>query len=114
VTNTYQAAETSAGVSGFLANALNRQPLIPLHPAHWPDVHVEVARYVNQCRFVTLCKIRLNNPLTGAESEAAFTVLCTSLRGARQQRRSAGGWARWDNSTTDPVLRSTDATLDAQ
>lgn len=114
VTNTYQAAETSAGVSGFLSNALNRQPLTPLHPSHWPEVHVEVARYVNQCRFVTLCRIRLNNPLTGAESEASFTVLSTSLRGARQQRRTDGGWARWDNSASDPVLRSYDATLDTQ
>ncbi len=113
VTNTYQAAGTSAGVSGFLGNALVRTPLMTSRPAYWPELRVQVARYANQSRFATLCRISWRSPLTGATAEAAFTVLSTTLRGARQQRRQGGGWATWTNSISDPILRTTDATLDS-
>ncbi|MBA3683772.1 MAG: prepilin-type N-terminal cleavage/methylation domain-containing protein [Planctomycetes bacterium] len=79
-------------------------------PETWPDAQVAVARVLKDARFVNLCRIRWTNPLTGAVQELSFSGFGTTLRGARQQRRSAagGGWARWHGAGH----ASNDATLD--
>jgi hypothetical protein len=90
------AADTSAGnhgLSDLLGKALITTPVLPSRPAAWPDLKVAVMRYVNNCRFVTLCKVRWVSPVTSQTVEMSFTTLATSLRGARQQRAPGGGWA---------------------
>ena len=62
-------------------------------PDHWPAVSIGVMRFLNNCRYVTLCKVRWISPITGQQAELSFTTLATSLRGARQQRAPGGGWA---------------------
>jgi hypothetical protein len=82
-------------------------------PAQWPKATVSMKRYVTESRFVNLCSLRWTSPVTGASAELNFTSFGTSLRGARQQRKSqpmgattAAGWAKWygPNETNDKTL----------
>ncbi len=83
-------------------------------PAQWPKATVSMKRYVREARFVNLCSLRWTSPITGASAELNFTTFGTSLRGARQQRKSqpmgattAAGWAKWygpNESTNDKTL----------
>jgi hypothetical protein len=82
-------------------------------PAQWPKATVSMKRYVTESRFVNLCALRWTSPVTGASAELNFTTFGTSLRGARQQRKSqpmsattAAGWAKWygPNETNDKTL----------
>lgn len=68
-------------------------------PGHWPVVSVATGRYVKSGHFVNIAKIRWTSPMTGEMAELSFTSLCTSLRGARMQRKIGGDWANWDNAT---------------
>lgn len=80
-------------------------------PTHWPEVTVTTQRFIKTARFVNLCRVRMVNPLTGAQSELTFTGFSTTLHGARMQRRhptQGDGWANWDNATG----ASNDLTLD--
>ena len=82
-------------------------------PAQWPKATVSMKRYIREARFVNLCSLRWTSPFTGASAEINFTTFGTSLRGARQQRKSqpmgattAAGWAKWygPNETNDKTL----------
>ena len=71
-------------------------------PAQWPKATVSMKRYVREARFVNLCSLRWTSPVTGASAELNFTTFGTSLRGARQQRKTqpigattGAGWAKW-------------------
>ena len=70
-------------------------------------VSVGVAHYIKSAKFANVARVRWTNPLTGAESELSFTAVGTTLRGARMQRKTGGGWAKWDNASgamNDPHL----------
>ncbi len=85
------------------------QPLLRLRPAHWPQTEVSINRAIKNRRFIAMSFVRLASPLTGQVMEFTFSAFGTSLRGARQQRRPQGGWARWDNAAgfvNDPTLDS--------
>ena len=76
-------------------------------PAQWPKATVSMKRYVRESRFVNLCSLRWTSPITGTSAELNFTTFGTSLRGARQQRKSqpitagtAAGWAKWYGPTS--------------
>jgi prepilin-type N-terminal cleavage/methylation domain-containing protein len=71
--------------------------LLSQRPEFWPDGKVSVVRYIRARRFINVCRIRWNNPVTGQVTSVAFTSTGTTLRGARQQRSQGGGWAYWDN-----------------
>ena len=84
-------------------------------PAQWPKATVSMKRYITEARFVNLCSLRWTSPITGASAELNFTTFGTSLRGARQQRKSqpmsattAAGWAKWYG----PNETNNDKTLD--
>ncbi len=101
--------DTNAGViTDFNAKTTLREALLPLRPAHWPALHVRVQRYLKSARPMTLCRVQLADPISGAGVELSFTSFGTTLRGARQQRHRDGGWARWDDdgSAVDPTLDS--------
>jgi prepilin-type N-terminal cleavage/methylation domain-containing protein len=81
---------------------------LPLRPTNWPGLDVSVQRFIKNTRFVNLARVTWTNPITGQTSELSFTGFGTTLRGARQQRKSDGGWAKWDNDGSTP-----DRTLDS-
>jgi hypothetical protein len=84
---------------------------LPKRPENWPGLAVSVQRFIKNTRFVNMCRITWTNPLSGESIQLAFSGFGTTLRGARQQRRDTGGWARWDNNATPPVAAN-DLTLD--
>jgi hypothetical protein len=101
-TNRVGSAAGASGIKDLLTKALLVRPLLSGGgPQHWPEVSVGVMRFLNNCRYVTLCKVRWINPLTGQQAELSFTLLATSLRGARQQRAPGGGWAVPGGPTLD-------------
>jgi hypothetical protein len=77
-------------------------------PVSWPGLTVRVHRLIKTSRFVNWARVSMAKPITGEEIEMSFTSFGTTLRGARQQRRSGGGWAKWDNANN----ASNDITLD--
>ncbi len=82
-------------------NKINvREPLMVRKPAQFPDVTVSVERYHTDGHFATACAVRWVNLQTGQLVEVHFNGFGTTLRGARQQRKPGGGWAKWDSSTT--------------
>ncbi len=106
-TNYFNLWEASS-IPEFERRTENRSPLLALAPTHWPRLRVAVGRFIKDSRYVASTKVRWTDPITGAVGELSSTGFGTTLRGARQQRARAGGWARWDNATT----ASNDATLD--
>lgn len=70
-------------------------------PEHWPDLTLQSMRYLSNSRFVTLLRVGWMSPLTGQQTWLSFTTISTSLRGARQQRSPAGGWALPGSATLD-------------
>lgn len=80
---------------------------LPARPTSWPGLQVSVQRFIKNTRFVNLARVVWSNPISGQTSELSFTGFGTTLRGARQQRAAAGGWAKWDNAsgvTNQPTL----------
>lgn len=89
-------ARDDAGESEtFLRMARELRPMLPERPETVPELHTGVLRYALRDRFVCLLTVRVVNPVHGVAMEFTFSALGTSLRGARQQRGSAG-WARVD------------------
>lgn len=89
-----------SSIDGFMNRSLSTRNQLAQKPAHWPEIKVEVARFLTHNRFVTLSKIGFTNTLTGQPLELSFTAIGTTLRGARQQRKpgapgSGAGWAKW-------------------
>jgi len=76
-------------------------PLSTLKPQNWPDLSVAVSRYICYMRFTSLCKVRWTSPITGELVELTFNTLSTSLRGARQQRKDGGSWAKVGDTNLD-------------
>ncbi|MBA3846936.1 MAG: prepilin-type N-terminal cleavage/methylation domain-containing protein, partial [Planctomycetes bacterium] len=102
----YQAYQSGGDTHRILMDEIaNRAGLTPLRPTSWPDVTLTVSRHISHSRFVTLSRIAVTSPVTGASAHLSFTSFGTSLRGARQQRHRDGGWSRWDDvpgSLPDP------------
>lgn len=92
---------TSVGaLTDFMNRGLSSRDQLEQRPSHWPEIKVQVARFLSHNRFVTLSKIGFTNKLTGQPLEISFTAIGTTLRGARQQRKpgapgSGAGWAKW-------------------
>lgn len=92
---------TNAGaISDFMNRSLSSRNQLDQKPSHWPEVKVQVSRFLSHNRFVTLSKIGFSNSITGQPMELTFTAIGTTLRGARQQRKpgvpgSGAGWAKW-------------------
>jgi len=84
--------------------------LLAVRPSHWPDVTVSTNRMIKNRRFIAMSKIRWLSPITSEVAEFSFAGFGTTLRGARQQRHVASGWARWDNAGLGPA---NDPTLDS-
>jgi prepilin-type N-terminal cleavage/methylation domain-containing protein len=87
-------------IKGFMDRSLSSRSQLTQKPLHWPEIKVQVARYVSYNRFVTLSKIGFTNSISGQPLELSFTAIGTTLRGARQQRKpgaqgSGAGWAKW-------------------
>lgn len=100
-------------VFSFMKHSLSSRNQLDQKPLHWPEVKVQVARFLSYNRFVTLSKIGFTNTLTGQPIELSFTAIGTTLRGARQQRKpgapgSGAGWAKWYG----PNETDNDRTLD--
>ncbi len=74
--------------------------LTPLRPAHWPDVGVEVRRFVEHGHPVTACVVRCRDAISGESFVLPFTCVGTTLRGARGQRHPDGGWSDPFNGPT--------------
>jgi len=81
---------------------------LAVRPQNWPGLEVSVQRLIKNTRFVNVARVTWTNALTGQTSEMSFSAFGTTLRGARQQRKQDGGWAKWDNdgSTNDATLDS--------
>lgn len=80
--------------------SLSSRPQLAAKPAHWPEIKLQVSRFLCHNRFVCLNKIGFVNMITGEPIEMSFTAIGTTLRGARQQRKpglpgSGAGWAVW-------------------
>jgi prepilin-type N-terminal cleavage/methylation domain-containing protein len=76
-------------------------------PGHWPVTETGLGRYVKNSRHVAIARIRQTNSYTGEVIELSWTGLGTTLRGARMQRKTTSGWAKWDNASgasNDPHL----------
>lgn len=89
-----------SSVSTLNQRSLSSRPQLDAKPTYWPEVKLQVARYLCYNRFVCLNKIGFVNTLTGEPIELSFTAIGTTLRGARQQRKpgapgSGAGWAAW-------------------
>ncbi|HYE04016.1 MAG TPA: hypothetical protein VEL07_00735 [Planctomycetota bacterium] len=78
---------TTAQVATFAERTIARRALLPLRPASWPAAEIGVQRLIGWRRFVTSCRIGWRSALSGERRELTFTMLSTTLRGARQQRR---------------------------
>ncbi len=87
-------------VDTLMKRSLSSRLQLAMKPAHWPEVKVDVARFLVYNRFVTLSRFGLSNAITGEHIAISFTAVGTTLRGARQQRKpgtvgSGAGWAKW-------------------
>lgn len=82
------------GIQDLTAKTVISRPLLDYRPSHWPDLTLQSMRYLSNSRFVTLLRVGWVSPLTGQQTYLSFTTISTSLRGARQQRRTTGGWAQ--------------------
>jgi prepilin-type N-terminal cleavage/methylation domain-containing protein len=94
------ASASESSVTDLMNTALSSQPQLEVKPEHWPEVNVEVSRFLCHNRFVTLSRVQWTDAYTGQIVNLNFTALGTTLRGARQQRKpgppgSGAGWAKW-------------------
>ena len=90
----------TGSIKEFMDRSLSFRSQLAQKPLHWPEVSVQVARFLSHNRFVTLSKIGFTNTLTGQPMELSFTAIGTTLRGARQMRKpgepgTGAGWATW-------------------
>jgi hypothetical protein len=91
----------------LLARTGHLEPIADRLPDHWNRTQVAVGRFVKEGHFVKLARVQSQHPLTGQTIELSWAGVGTTLRGARMQRRSGGGWASWDNGgarSNDPHL----------
>lgn len=91
----------------LLSHVNHPEQLLDARPANWPEIQVSVGRIIKNAHHVAVAKVRRFSPLNGELIELSWCGLGTTLRGARQQRNQATGWARWDNSSgaiIDPNL----------
>jgi len=89
-----------SSIRDFMNRGTSDKPLLEQQPAHWPQMKVQVARFLSHNRFVNLSTIQWTNALTGQPITLSFTAIGTTLRGARQMRipgdpGQAHGWAKW-------------------
>ncbi|MBA3845365.1 MAG: prepilin-type N-terminal cleavage/methylation domain-containing protein [Planctomycetes bacterium] len=63
-----------------------RWSMLALAPTHWPRVAVDMRRFVYCGHLLNLATVSLRDPVSGSRSKLQFTVLGSTLRGARQQR----------------------------
>jgi hypothetical protein len=104
----------------FFGLSVNANALLKQRPESWPDISVDVARFLSHCRFVNLFNVRWTNAHTGESISLSFTGIGTTLRGARNMRKpylgsstAPQGWATWRRyrtSSAPPIGNS--ATID--
>jgi prepilin-type N-terminal cleavage/methylation domain-containing protein len=77
-------------------NALDKtssQPAwLAVTPTHWPELDLRVSHFAAMSRSLHTAKILLRDPVSAKQTKLFFKATCTTLRGARQQRRQGGGW----------------------
>ncbi len=77
----------------FLTECGPTEMLLQSHPEHWSNVSFSVHRFMARAQFITVCTVRSEHALTGETMAFSFSVIGTTLRGARQQRLPTKGWA---------------------
>lgn len=80
--------------------------LMTIRPSEWPDMTINVHRYVKNSRMVQLCILEIFDPNNGARTSLPFSAFGTTMRGARQQRTVSlanGGWATYDNQSPKSI-----------
>ena len=85
--------DAAAVIPQFLIKSGATEQALPQRPSFWPEVSCEVRRILEHGHFITTCMVNSVHPLTGQKISVAFAVISTNLRGARQQRLPATGWA---------------------
>jgi hypothetical protein len=96
------AAYVSVGqraIVGGIANGLYATvPHASLTAPGWPELQIKVLRTFDAEVSARLgMTVTVTNPSTGLSHELTFVPVCTSLRGARQQRQ----WAHWGAAVMD-------------
>lgn len=102
-------------LSSYLECTKFDEDLMAIRPTEWPDIAINVHRYVKNSRMLNLCIIEIFDPTTSTRTSLPFTCFGTTLRGARQQRSPSlanGGWATYNNANPNKVVLS--PTLDWQ
>lgn len=82
-----------AFIPQFLASCGPTESLLAAHPEHWSNVTYSVQRYFTRAQYFAVCTVDATNPITGERLSFSFSTVCTTLRGARQQRLPTTGWA---------------------
>ncbi|HEX3135241.1 MAG TPA: hypothetical protein VHX44_16870 [Planctomycetota bacterium] len=88
------AAKSKTETDEFNEYSILPEDLLAVRPANWPGLTVSVQRFIKNNRFVNLARVEWTNPMTGQTAQVSFTGFGTTLRGARQQRKSGSGWAK--------------------
>lgn len=70
----------------LIADLAAAEPVIATHPEHWPEISVDVRRFMDWGAINTYCYIRLVDPVTGLSRQVFFPTLGSTLRGARLSR----------------------------
>lgn len=79
-------------VQRFFAQTANVPAVMDVIPYEWPEVGIQVLRFVERGRMITACIINCYDAKNGNRFVLPFTCAATSLRGARQQRQPHMGW----------------------
>jgi hypothetical protein len=96
----YAGSHATAGteIKALADRLLTTPPSTRVSSEGWPALSVGVLRDANNTyNWSTRVVVRVSNPVTGSQRQFVFTPLCTTLRGARQQRQ----WAHWGGSAMD-------------
>lgn len=89
-------------VKNFFRDVANHPVVMTVVPYEWPEVGIEVLRFVERGRMVTACVINCYDAKNGNRFILPFTCSGTTLRGARQQRRPSKGWV--EDPYTEPTM----------
>jgi hypothetical protein len=81
--------------------AAARPELLPLRPANWPSLAIDLNRWVGTNRFWATANVAVTDPIGGERLTLHLRTHTTTLRGARRQRAAGGGWASAGQPTLD-------------
>lgn len=85
--------DAKSAIPQFLASCGPTESLCTARPPNWSDVSFSVQRYFTRAQYFSVCTVNATNPITGERLSFSFSAVCTTLRGARQQRLPTTGWA---------------------